>query len=326
MRARLYDADGTDRDVDLTDDLTKDLSERRLLWVDVDRESGQDLESVAAALHLEPALTARLATSGKRPDLTKFEGHLHLALLAMEPDAKDQAGTDPGADARTHTIDVVGGKNWVLTVHDGRTAALDHFEAGTEGETHLGALDAAGLVAAIADEMLTGYLEIVEATERAIDRLDERALRGRAGDEVLEEIVRVRRRISGIRRALAPQRAVFAALTRPEMALDAEFGAPWPGLTDRLDRTIDAVENLRSLLLGTFDLHMARAAKDANDVMKVLTLVSAVFLPAVVLAGIMGMNFQLSFFDTPENFFIVIAVMIGLAVALVAIAVKRDWV
>ena len=71
---------------------------------------------------------------------------------------------------------------------------------------------------------------------------------------------------------------------------------------------------------------MARAAKDANDVMKVLTLVSAVFLPAVVLAGVMGMNFQLSFFETPENFFIVIAAMICLAVALLAIAVRRGWV
>ena len=239
----------------------------------------------------------------------------------MEP-----ATTDQGSEPRARTIDVVGGKNWVLTVHDGTMSALERFEAGTEGETHLGALDAAGFVAAIADEVLTDYLEIVEATERAIDKLDERALRERRGDEVLEEIVRIRRRISGIRRALAPQRAVFAALTRPEMALDSEFGAPWPGLTDRLDRTIDAVENLRTLLLGTFDLHMARAAKDANDVMKVLTLVSAVFLPSVVLAGVMGMNFKLAFFDTPENFFIVIAAMIGLALALIALAVKRGWV
>ncbi len=45
------------------------------------------------------------------------------------------------------------------------------------------------------------------------------------------------------------------------MALDDELGEPWPGLTDRLDRTIDAVENLRSLLLGTFDIHMGRAAQ-----------------------------------------------------------------
>src|SRR4029078_2710794 len=100
LRARLYDADGTDRDVDLEGDLTKHLSERRLLRRDADGESGEDLESVAAALHLEPALTARLATAGKRPDLTKFEGHLHLALLAIEHDADDHTATHPRTDGR----------------------------------------------------------------------------------------------------------------------------------------------------------------------------------------------------------------------------------
>jgi Mg2+ and Co2+ transporter CorA len=109
------------------------------------------------------------------------------------------------------------------------------------------------------------------------------------------------------------------------MALDDDIGAPWPGLIDRLDRTIDAVENLRTLLLGTFDLQMARAAKDANDVMKVLTLVSAVFLPAVVLAGVMGMNFPLVFFQDAQNFWIVVAAMVAFAVIIVAIAVKRGW-
>ena len=51
---------------------------------------------------------------------------------------------------------------------------------------------------------------------------------------------------------------------------------------------------------------MGRAAQDANDVMKVLTLLSAVLLPAVVLAGVMGMNFKLPFFDDPGNFLLVV--------------------
>ena len=85
------------------------------------------------------------------------------------------------------------------------------------------------------------------------------------------------------------------------MELHEELGRPWPGLTDRLDRAVEAVENLRDLLLGTFDIHMGRAAQDANDVMKVLTLLSAVLLPAVVLAGVMGMNFKLPFFDDAEQ-------------------------
>ncbi|MFL5675434.1 MAG: CorA family divalent cation transporter, partial [Chloroflexota bacterium] len=104
-----------------------------------------------------------------------------------------------------------------------------------------------------------------------------------------------------------------------------DFGAPWPGLTDRLDRTIDAVENLRTLLIGTFDIHMGRAAKDAKDVMKVLTLVSAVFLPSVVLAGVMGMNFPLGFFKDPDNFWIVITAMVGMAVVIASIAARRGW-
>ena len=85
------------------------------------------------------------------------------------------------------------------------------------------------------------------------------------------------------------------------MELHDELGRPWPGLTDRLDRAVEAVENLRDLLLGTFDIHMGRAAQDANEVMKVLTLLSAVLLPAVVLAGVMGMNFKLPFFDEAEQ-------------------------
>ena len=164
--------------------------------------------------------------------------------------------------------------------------------------------------AAIADEVLADYLELVEGMEREIDRLDERALRGRSDRGVLGEIVALRRRIGLVRRTLAPHRVAFAALGRPEMELHEELGQPWPGLTERLDRALEAVENLRELLLGTFDIHMGRTAQDANDVMKVLTMLSAVLLPAVVLAGVMGMNFQLPFFDDTSNFWLVILAMV----------------
>jgi len=97
-------------------------------------------------------------------------------------------------------------------------------------------------------------------------------------------------------------------------------------LTDRLERAVEAVENLRDLLLGTFDIHMGRAAKDANDVMKVLTLLSAVLLPAIVLAGVMGMNFKLPFFDEPNNFWLVMAAMVVLAIAIVLAARWRRWI
>ncbi len=222
-------------------------------------------------------------------------------------------------------LDVVAGRNWVVTVHDGPVRAFARFDATTEGETTLGALDAAGFLAAIADEVLADYLELVEAMEQEIDALDERALRRPRGTELLVAIVGLRRRIGFVRRTLAPHRIAFTALARPEMELHDELGKPWPALTDRLERALDAVENLRDLLLGTFDIHMGRAAQDTNDVMKVLTMLSAVLLPAVVLAGVMGMNFQPPFFSNPDNFWVVVGAMVVLAIGILLATRWRGW-
>jgi Mg2+ and Co2+ transporter CorA len=236
--------------------------------------------------------------------------------------------TSSEADApslRRQPVDVIAGRDWVVTVHEGTLPGLERLDASTEGETRLGALDASSFVAAITDEILDDYLELVESIEGDIDRLDQRALRGPVDSDVLDRIVRVRRRISFVRRTLAPHRVAFAALARPDMALHDELGAPWPGLTERLDRAIEAVENLRDLLLGTFDIYMGRAAQDSNDTMKVLALTSAVLLPAVVLAGVMGMNFKPSFFDDPNNFWIVVGAMVAFAVTILLAARWRGW-
>jgi magnesium transporter len=266
-------------------------------------------------------LVAQLATEPSRANLTSYPAYVHLILLSMAP--------PPGGDAtRTpvgRAIDVVAGRDWAVTVHDGPHRAFERMESATEGETVLGALDAAGFMAAIADEVLTDYLELVEGIEREIDHLDEAALRRRGRTDVLVEIVALRRRIGILRRNLSPHRVAFAGLDRPEMELHEEFGRPWPGLTARLERALESVENLRESLLGTFDIHMGRAAQDANDVMKVLTLLSAVLLPAVVLAGVMGMNFQLPFFTDPEHFWFVIGAMIAFSGAILGAARWRGW-
>jgi len=243
----------------------------------------------------------------------------------VEGDESAASSAEPDASLRRHPVDIVAGRDWVVTIHDGPLPGLKRFDAATEGETRLGALDASSFLAAVTDEILDDYLELVESIEIEIDRLDQRALRGRTDTDVLDRIVRVRRRIGFIRRTLAPHRVAFAALARPDLALHGELGQPWPGLTERLERALEAVENLRDLLLGTFDIYMGRAAQDSNDTMKILALTSAVLLPAVVLAGIMGMNFKPAFFDDPNNFWIVVGAMVAFAVSLLVVAKWQRW-
>lgn len=298
------------------------LREQQLLWVDIVGRERDDLATVAAAAGIDDALMNRLGTEGGRADLTLYQDCIHLVLESMDLPAS--ASGDSQVPKRLE-IDLVAGRNWVVTVHSEPAPALDRIDELTHGETRFGALDAAGFMAAIVDEIVGRYLAIAEGIEREIDRLDELALRSQPRDNVLARIVEIRRRIGLIRRTLAPHQVAFAALARPEMALHQELGRPWPGLTDRLDRAIAAVESLRDLLLGTYDIHMGRAAQDANEVMKRLTLLSAVLLPAVVLAGVMGMNFKLDFFDDARNFGLVVGAMVVFGVSLLLAARWRRW-
>ena len=194
-------------------------------------------------------------------------------------------------------------------------------------DPRFGRLDAGTFLGLLLDGVLDGYFGEVERIEQVIDDIDSRALRSDQADPLLDELVAVRRRIAILRRALAPQREVFAALLRPVEDKEASpIGWPWPGLPERLERALDATENAREQLLGSFDLVMTRVSQRTNDVMRVLTVISAVLLPSVVIAGAMGMNFQIPFFQDPGNFLVVVLVMTLLAVVILGLARLRHWI
>jgi magnesium transporter len=276
---------------------------------------------VSEVLGLDERDRRRIEADTGRPRLIQSVGRLHLTIEALEPD-----GDEHDASLHRREIDLLAGPNLVVSVHRGRVLALDRFEDGLHDETSLGALDAGDLLSTIVDEVISGYYRLVESVERRIDRLDQAALMAGPDADILAEIVAVRRRIGQIRRTLAPHRTALAALARPEMRLEETVGQPWPGLIDRLEVALSSVEALRDALLGTYDIHMGKVAQRANDVMKALTVLSAVLLPAVVLAGLMGMNFEHPFFDDEDNLYLVLAAMALFSILLVAVAHWRRWI
>lgn len=326
VRAWLFDAEGEDQEVDPSHDVVPARGADQLLWVDVDARSEVDLARLGKIFELDASLVAKLASEDDRASLTQYPEHIHISLRTMEAPDSDEGGRSAVVKPVRGALDLVAGPEWVATVHDGPAAATDRLLDGLEGETRLGALEASDFLGTIVDSVISGYHRTVEAFEREIDHLDELALRGRPGDDVLGRLVDLRRRIGAVRRTLAPQREAFAPLGRPDMALHDELGKPWPELLNRLERALDSVERLRDSLLGTYDIYMGRLAQRSNDVMKVLTILSAILLPSVVLAGVMGMNFKLPLFDASANFYVVIGIMIAMAGVILVAARWRRWI
>jgi Mg2+ and Co2+ transporter CorA len=314
LKARLFDAKGKDKEFDLGDSSFK-LQDQQLLWIDTDRDEA-DLAIADKALGW-PGRLEELREVGERPRVVEGEGFVRLRVHGVQEGTKAP---------KPVTLDLVAARNVVVSVHDKAIDGLELPLQITEGETRLGALDAATFVAILLDGMLTGFFHAVEGIERRIDKLDQQALSAREAERILGELVGLRGEIATLRRAINPQREVFAALERPEMALQTEVGTPWPAVVERFREAVEAVENARELLVGCFDIVMTRTAQRTNDIMRILTVVSSVLLPSVVIAGVMGMNFKAEIFDDPFNFYLVIAAMILLAIGILGFARWRRWI
>jgi magnesium transporter len=337
-RAILYDADGRDRQVTLDERTLDDVGDRQLLWVDVDNRNEAEIKAVAMALDLPPDLVDDLTRPSPTAMARRHRGAFHLTLLAVgEPESRDGPDdTPPSPSAPTSTpepsdpaevdvrpIDVWIGANHVATVHEGTIDAFEAFDDSVRDASRLGALTSADLTAALIDSVLGFYLRHVEALERRVDALDELAMRRRESERFRAEVVAIRRRVTALRRALAPHRQALAPLARVDFEIE-ELGRVWPGLLERLEVALNAIENVRELLVGTMDVYLSGLSDRTNLVMKRLAILNGALLPAIVLAGVMGMNFDIAFFDEPSNFFVVVVAMVVVAIG--GLVLARRWI
>jgi Mg2+ and Co2+ transporter CorA len=126
FRALLYDADGRDREIELEPGLGGRLDERQLLWIDLGARDAAAIDTAAAAVGIGAALARRLVGETGRADLTQFPDQIHVVVESMEP--PPSPGTESAMPERRE-LDLVAGRNWVVTVHDGPIAALDRIDA-----------------------------------------------------------------------------------------------------------------------------------------------------------------------------------------------------
>ena len=312
----LFDADGADEAVEVDEAVIRRLTDRRLLWVDVEGDGEAELRQGADTLGFETESVRALLNPIGRPRLNVLGEYFEIKVVAL--DDHDQP----------LELDLLAGRNWVATVHRATIPFLDELRDRLRPDTELGRLNAPSFLAALLDWQVGTYFASVQELERDIDRLDDRALREKEPEDVLRDLIRMRHRIGAVRRTLTPHREVFAALARPdfEVVASSESAAHFRALIDRLERAISAVENVRELLIGSFDILMTRTGQRTNDVMRILTIISVILLPASVLAGVMGMNFRLGLFDDNRVFWVVIGVMVAIAVVVLLAARRRRWI
>jgi Mg2+ and Co2+ transporter CorA len=335
IQAYFYDADGRDREVDLESITVGKLRPDDLLWIDVPNRDDANLHRVADLLGVDTAIW-KVRDAGQA-QLENYREYFRFTVDTA-PGSENHAdchGSQAGAPGSENGVpgsvrlDFIVAERWLVTVHSGDVPCLQRFRAQDKADTLIGLLSGQALAASLLDWHLGEYFHEVSRIEAAVDKLDERVLRESASRLLLGRMVALRRRVSKLRSLLVAQREVFYGLSRPDFALVTESGAApfYESLVGRFERAIDEVERTRDVVVGSFELFTSRTGQQTNDLVKVLTFLTAIVGFCAAIAGLMGMNFKLAFFDTGLiGFAIVTGSLVVVALIAVAYARYREWI
>ena len=314
--ALLFDRDRVD-EVDWTESLPR-VGRSALLWIDLEKPTGDDIAYLVDAFDLEPRTAEDLGRELTDPRLADHGAYLHVTVIGL---------SDERNPAR---VDCLVSERWLVTVHEAPVEVVDRFRELAEGSGAVGMLDGLTFLANLLEWALGSYLDAFEALEQELEDVDARAMSGTVSstEGALSGLVEMRREVGRLRRALVSHREVVLALTRPELEAIASSDSAerFTSLRDRLEEAVQASRDTRESIVGSFDVLLASTGQRTNEIMKVLTLASVLLLPGALIAGVMGMNFKVGLFETAAYFWVVIALIAAIAVVTLAAARMREWI
>jgi magnesium transporter len=324
LRATLFDADGADHDLELDAIDPSTLTERQLLWVDVEDDDNDEADPALRQLVQRFALSEdalQLLKDGSGTARLQNFGNWFLAqVVAVEHFGQLRFKPRPLA--------IMCGRNFVISVHRGPIEFIEQLRDRERADTALGSLSAESFTASLLDWVVESYLHAVSDFEEAVDRLEVTLLGHHKQRNVLPELAVLRRSASRLRRMLSGQRSVFGALARPDFRPDEDGVADkhFRSLEQRYQRAMDAVDNTRELVVGSFGLFTTRTAQRTNETMRVLTVATVVLGSLGVIAGVLGTNFKASVFNQGEvGFWTMIGSMLAIVIIAGVIARWRSW-
>jgi magnesium transporter len=310
-----------------SEDLPKLLAdETNVIWVDFLGETPEELrrtEDILANvfkfhhLTIEDCLETR-----NQPKVEAFPDYIYFILHGVKNETNS-------ANFVTKELDCFLGKNFIVTFHIERFRSIKKVKQQIRSTSFACQRGAAYLLHQILDQLVDLYMPVVDDFDQTINALEDRIFQMKRGNNlILEEILDLRRSVARLKRISARQLDVLYRIAHGEFPQIPENVLPfYRDIYDHLLRISDLSENYRDLVAGLFDIHFSVIANKTNDVMKVMTIFSAIMLPLSLIAGIYGMNFEnMPELKTRNGYFLTLGVMGLVALGLMIYFWRKGWI
>ncbi len=278
-----FEKESDGRDIDLG--LLKEPS--RQTWINIDGLSNSLLfERIGAELGIHSLTLEDILTIDQRPKFEDHEKYLYIVLKMIY-------WNDHEEDLVSEQVSFLLFDKLVLSFQERPGDVFNPVrERLRRGVGRTRKEDADYLVYSLMDAIVDNYFTVMERLGSEIEKIEDEVL----GDPTTETALRIHR-LRGIvitlRRSIWPLREVIGSILRSESALLRSRNRPYMrDLYDHMVKVIETQETFRDTLAGLLDIYLSSVSNRMNEVMKVLTMISTVFIPLSFLAGLYGMNFR----------------------------------
>jgi len=281
----MYNADGLveKRGVGF-DEIEAHLDGRSTVWINVDGHGDADLlRRLGERFDLHRLVMEDVVNIDQRAKVEAYEDHLFIVMRMIRSGA-----------AESEQISMVLTPQVLITFQEREG---DCFDPVRERIRHgRGRIRTAGtdyLAYALIDAVIDAYFPVLESFGDRLEALEADIFKN-PEPETMHEIHRIKRELLGLRRAVWPLRDAVNSLVRDDhhTLIADETRTYLRDCYDHVIRAIDMVENYRELASSQMDLYLSSLGQRTNDIMKVLTIFAAIFIPLSFIAGLYGMNFD----------------------------------
>jgi magnesium transporter len=307
------------------EDLMEQFDPSLTNWINVDGLNDVELlRKLGEGFNIHPLALEDVLNTTQRPKVEYYTDHFFIVSEMIYQE--NQRTT-------LEQLSIFLGKSYVLTIQE--ESEHDVFEQVRSrlraGRGYARKMKADYLAYALLDATVDQFYPILESLGDSIESVEEELLR-KPSRETLRSIYEQKRLLLQLRRTAWPQREIFNALIRDDSGLILKETQVF--LRDCYDHTsqvIDILENLRDLASGLMDVYLSSLGYRTNEIMRMLTVISSIFIPLTFLAGVYGMNFNTELpwnmpeLNWPFGYLLCLLVMASIAGGMVIFFKRKKW-
>src|SRR5882762_10278578 len=256
------------------------------VWVDLAAPSIPESLILSDTFAFHPLSVEDAMAPVEYPKAEPYKGYLYVILHGIDFRALEHGFA-------THDIDFFLGPTYLVTVHDGSSRSIGELRDHCPRNTKILGEGPVALFHRIVDSMVDHYRPEVEKLEERLNELEKEVFEN-PQPALVRDILDEKRDVSSLRRVIIPQRDVVGRLARRDFAeISVEMSFRFRDVYDQIVRIADDGMIFQDRITGILDAHLSNVSNRLNEVMKVLTILSTIFMPLTVLTGMYGMNVPL---------------------------------